>query len=471
MSHTPQAPQNETAQTTAGDSDAEARLEAVFERVNRVLGGESAEELLPDEGRLLTTPTGEFMPAAPRSLQDSGLLEGEVTALVLKLLLHMGAVSGGQIAGHVGLTFAVISRLLKQMKDDQLVAYKGAAPAGDYVYELTQLGRERALSYSAASTYFGSAPVPLQQYLDSVAAQSIRRRQPTFEEIREAFGDIDLQEDLLERIGQAIHSGRGMFLFGSPGNGKTSIGERVTKSFGDHVWIPRAITAAGDIIRLYDPNSHEIVDPQLNSTSYDQRWVKIKRPTVVVGGELQMDNLEVRYINKTGVGEAPVQLKSNCGTLLIDDFGRQRMSTDELLNRWIVPLEQQHDFLQLASGRVIKVPFDQLIIFSTNLEPGDLVDDAFLRRIPYKIEVQDPTPAQFVGVFLSVARKMGFECEPERVEYLLKNYYLPIQRPLRFCQPRDLLRQIENRCTLLELPRVVTEESLDAAVENYFSIM
>lgn len=459
------------APVTENDADAEARLEAVFQRVNRVLLGDTAEELLPDEGQLLTTPTGEFVPAAPKSIQQSGLLEGEVAALILKLLLHMGAVSGGQTAGHIGLTFGVVSRLLKQMKDDQLVAYKGAAPAGDYVYELTHAGRERAASYSAASTYFGAAPVPLQQYIDSVEAQSIRRKQPTFPEIRAAFGDIDLQESLLERIGQAIHSGRGMFLFGSPGNGKTTIGERVTKSFGDHVWIPRAITAAGDIIRLYDPNSHEIIDPELNTTSYDQRWVKIRRPTVVVGGELQMDNLEVRYISRTGVGEAPVQMKSNCGTLLIDDFGRQRMSTDELLNRWIVPLEQHHDFLQLASGRVIKVPFDQLIIFSTNLEPSALVDDAFLRRIPYKIEVQDPTPAQFVGVFLSVARKMGFECEPERVEYLLNNYYLPIHRPLRFCQPRDLVRQIENRCTLLELPRVVTEEALDAAVENYFSIM
>lgn len=453
------------------DPDAEERLDAVLNRVNRVLLGEAAEELLADEGTLRTGSDGTFMPAAPRTLQETGLLEGEVSALIVKLLLHMGAISGGKVAGHIGLTFAVVSVLLKQMKDDQLVAYKGAAAAGDYVYELTQKGRERAVSYSAASTYFGAAPVPLQQYIDSVSAQSLKRRQPSFKEIREAFSDIDLEESLLERIGQAIHSGRGMFLFGSPGNGKTSIGERVTKSFGDHIWIPRAITASGDIIRLYDPNSHHILEPGVGSTSYDQRWVKIRRPTVVVGGELQMENLEVRYISNTGVGESPVQLKSNCGTLLIDDFGRQRMSTDELLNRWIVPLEQHHDFLQLASGRVVKVPFDQLIIFSTNLEPSDLVDDAFLRRIPYKIEVRDPTVEQFVKVFLSSARGMGFECAPEQIEYLLNNYYLPIKRPMRFCQPRDLIRQIENRCTLLELPRVVTHEALDAAVENYFSIM
>jgi len=451
--------------------DREARLSAVLDRVNRVLLGEDAEELLEPDGHPGRVSDGSFMPVVRRSMQETGLLEGEVSSLVVKLLLHMGAISGGKVSGHIGLSFPVISTLLKQMKEDQIVVYKGAAPAGDYVYELTQKGRERAISCSAASTYFGAAPVPLQQYIDSVSAQSLKRRQPTYREIRKAFADIDLHESLLERIGQAIHSGRGMFLFGSPGNGKTSIGERVTKSFGDHIWIPRAITTAGDIIRLYDPNSHQIVDPGLSPTSYDQRWVKICRPTVVVGGELQMENLEVRYISKTGVGEAPVQLKSNCGTLLIDDFGRQRMSTHELLNRWIVPLEQHHDFLQLASGRVIKVPFDQLIIFSTNLEPSDLVDDAFLRRIPYKIEVQDPTVEQFVKVFLSSARSMGFECDPEQVEYLLNNYYLPIDRPLRFCQPRDLLRQLENRCTLLELPRVVTHEALDAAVENYFSIM
>ena len=451
--------------------DPEARLSAVLNRVNRVLLGEAAEERLAQAVPQDTVADGPYVPGVPRTLQETGLLEGEVSSLVVKLLLHMGAISGGKVAGHIGLSFSVTSVLLKQMKDDQLVAYKGAAPAGDYVYELTPKGRERAISCSAASTYFGAAPVPLQQYIDSVSAQSLKRRQPTYAEIRRAFADIDLEERLLERIGQAIHSGRGMFLFGSSGNGKTSIGERVTKSFGDHIWIPRAITASGDIIRLYDPNSHEIVDPNVDPASYDHRWVKIRRPTVVVGGELQMENLEVRYISKTGVGEAPVQLKSNCGTLLIDDFGRQRMGTDELLNRWIVPLEQRHDYLQLASGRVIKVPFDQLIIFSTNLEPSDLVDDAFLRRIPYKIEVPDPSVEQFVKVFLSVAQSMGFECDPEQVEYVLNNYYLPVNRPMRFCQPRDLLRQIENRCTLLELPRVVTHDALDAAVENYFSIM
>jgi len=323
-----------------------ARLSVILDRVNRVLLGDTAEELLVPDGPQDAVSDGSFIPIARRTLQETGLLEGEVSSLVVKLLLHMGAISGGKAAGHIGLTFSVMSTLLKQMKDDQLVAYKGDAPAGDYVYELTQKGRERAISCSAASTYFGAAPVPLQQYIDSVSAQSLKRRQPTYQEIRTAFADIDLQPSLLERIGQAIHSGRGMFLFGSPGNGKTSIGERVTKSFGDHIWIPRAITASGDLFRLYDPNTHQMVDPGVNPTSYDQRWVKICRPTVVVGGELQMENLEVRYISKTGVGEAPVQLKSNCGTLLIDDFGRQRMSTDELLNRWIVPLEQHHDFLQ-----------------------------------------------------------------------------------------------------------------------------
>ena len=205
--------------------------------------------------------------------------------------------------------------------------------------------------------------------------------------------------------------------------------------------------------------------------TYDARWVCIRRPTVIAGGELRMENLEVNYIRNTGIGEAPLQLKANCGMLLIDDFGRQRMPVDELLNRWIVPLEQRHDFLHLESGRTIQTPFDQLVVFSTNMEPKDLVEEAFLRRIPYKIEVKDPSEAEFIKLFLDSAAKAKFDCKLEKLEYLLEKHYRPIGRSLRFCHPRDLIRQMENRCTLHDLPRVVNEEGLDQAVENYFSIM
>ncbi len=414
-----------------------------------------------------------FWPRGPRSLTDLGITDTEVLALVLKYLSHRGTDAGSHIALHVGLRYAVLEPIMRQLKADKLVLYKSSLTGGDYQYELTDLGRERAGHLSGMCTYYGTAPVPLAQYIESVHAQTITGLKPSLAAIRQAFSDLKINETLLSNVGQAIHSGRGMFLFGAAGNGKTSIAERVTKSFGDTVWIPKCISAAGEIIRLFDPNRHKpvpVTDPNILD-EFDGRWIHIERPTIIVGGELRMENLEITVIRNTGIGEAPLQLKANCGTLLIDDFGRQTMPVDQLLNRWIIPLEQRHDFLQLESGRSIQVPFDQLIIFSTNLEPKHLVDDAFLRRIPYKIEIKDPSEEEFRHLLLSLAKNAGFQCQPRAIDYLIRTHYTPVDRPFRFCQPRDLLRQVENRCTLHGLPRVVDEAALDQAVNNYFSIM
>ena len=381
--------------------------------------------------------------------------------------------SGSKIAGHVGLRYPVLEPVMRQLKTDKLVVYKSSLTGGDYQYELTDLGRDRARHLSETCTYFGTAPVPLGQYIASVKAQTITGLKPPLAAIQRAFADMEINPQLLSAVGQAIHSGRGMFLFGAPGNGKTSIAERVTKSFGDTIWIPKCISAAGEIIRLFDPNRHKEVPVDNPSIleAVDGRWVHIERPTIIAGGELRMENLEITVIRNTGIGEAPLQLKANCGTLLIDDFGRQTMPVDQLLNRWIIPLEQRHDFLQLESGRSIQVPFDELIIFSTNLEPRQLVDEAFLRRIPYKIEVKDPSEGEFRTLMLTLARSTGFHCEPSVVDHLIRTHYLPVGRPYRFCQPRDLLRQVENLCTLHRLPREVTISAIDQAVGNYFSIM
>jgi hypothetical protein len=207
----------------------------------------------------------------------------------------------------------------------------------------------------------------------------------------------------------------------------------------------------------------------MNDQPVDQRWIRIRRPTIVVGGELTLESLEIKTNTNTGIGEAPLQMKSNGGTLVIDDFGRQRCSTDELLNRWIVPLETGYDYLNLASGRKIQVPFDQLIVFSTNLEPAALVDEAFLRRIPYKLDVQDPSEPQFRELFQLSASSMGIACRSEMVDYLIDTHYQRAGRPLRFCHPRDLLRQVSNFCSFHEVPREVTRQNLDAAVKNYFA--
>ncbi|MBL8852015.1 MAG: AAA family ATPase [Planctomycetaceae bacterium] len=415
---------------------------------------------------------GSFCPVAPKSLPEAGLQEPEVAGLILKFLYHRRADTGFRISQQLGLRLPVIEGLLRQMKQDRFVVYKGSAAGGDYVYELTEIGLEQARGLSEQCTYFGAAPVPLRQYVASVKAQTLSAAKPSLARIREAFTDLTMSEDLTSRVAQAIYAGRGMFLFGNAGNGKTSIASRITKAFGDAIWIPKSLGVSGEIIRLYDPNKHKEVPPDAQTAKHvDGRWVRIERPTIIVGGELRMDNLEIAYTRGSGIGEAPLQLKANCGTLLIDDFGRQRMEVDELLNRWIVPLEERHDFLYLESGRTIQVPFDELIVFSTNLEPRDLVEEAFLRRIPYKIEVMDPTDEQFRVLFVQLARSMGIECKQDEVNYLVDRHFKTTGRGMRFCHPRDILRQIENYCNVHDLPKVATTERLDVAVKNYFSIM
>jgi len=417
-----------------------------------------------------------FHPPEPASLAAAGLAEVLVEELLLKSLLGRGDASGRQLADQVQLPFALVEPLLRRLKQDQQVLYRDAAEMNDYRYQLTEAGRQAALRYHHACSYADAAPVPLADYVAAVAAQSLTHQHPTENDLRRAFDDLLVNDRMLRRLGPAINSGRGLFLFGSPGNGKTSIAERITRCFGDSIWIPRALRVDGEIIRLFDPQHHErLPDPDTNGllqqSSHDRRWVRIRRPTLLVGGELTMDHLELRTNPVTHVNEAPVQLKSNCGTLVIDDFGRQKMSTAELLNRWIVPLEKRFDFLNLPSGKSIRVPFDQLVVFSTNLEPRDLVDDAFLRRIPYKIEVEDPTEEEFLELFRIFAPRMGFAVREEPLRYLVERHYRAAGRPFRCCQPRDLLQQVRNLCLFEGSSLELTEARLDFAVENYFAVV
>ncbi len=417
-----------------------------------------------------------FVPPEPQTLADTGLAQVQIEALAMKYLLALGAATGRQVAQQLQLPFVILEGVLRQMKLDQLVVYLKSAPMGDYLYQLTDLGRERARRYMQECSYHGAAPVPLEDYVQSVAQQSLARERPSEQALHDAFSDLLINPRMFNRLGPAIYSGRGMFLYGAPGNGKTSIAERVTQAFGSYIWIPRALVVDGEIIRLFDPSNHEEVplpseEGLLSQLAVDRRWVRIRRPTIVVGGELTMDNLEVTVNRATGICEAPLQLKSNCGTLVIDDFGRQKMSIDELLNRWIVPLEKRVDFLNLPNGKKIQVPFDQLIVFSTNLEPRDLVDEAFLRRIPYKIEVIDPSEEEFRELFRMMSRKLHVEYDDHALDYLIETHYRQAGRSFRCCHPRDLLSQIVCYCQFLKQPPKMTPELFDLAVENYFSVM
>jgi predicted ATPase with chaperone activity len=435
-----------------------------------VAAAAAASAAAPEEAR------DAYVPFEPASIRDAGLTDSEVEALILKYLLSRGDCTGREVADQVRMPFILLDPLLRQMKFDQLLVYRGSAPMNDYVYQLTDLGRERARRLMEHCTYFGAAPVSLFDYVASVKAQSLEKQHPTEHDLRGAFSDILVSDRMLRRIGPAINSGRGLFLFGAAGNGKTTIAERVTRAFGQFIWIPRAIGIDGEIVRLFDPVNHEEAPlPQdtglLDQSRIDRRWVRIRRPTIVVGGELQMDNLEVTLNRSTGISEAPLQLKSNCGTLVIDDFGRQKMSIDQLLNRWIVPLEKRYDFLNLPNGKKIHVPFDQLIIFSTNLEPKDLVDEAFLRRIPYKIEIIDPTLEEFKNLFKLMCERLEFTYDESVIEYLIETHYRKAGRHFRCCQPRDLLMQVKNYCLFRKEPPRMTPEYFDLAVENYFAVM
>lgn len=417
-----------------------------------------------------------FVPAEPQSFEEADLAEVDAEALVLKFLLNTAAATGTEIAEQLKLPFKLIDPLLRRLKEEQLTGYKGMGALHDYIHEISDTGAEKARRFLEQSTYYGAAPVSLNSYVAGVKAQSINNRKPSLDSLRAAFSDLLLSTDLFRRIGRAIHAGRGLFLYGNPGNGKTSIAERISGAFGDSVWIPRTINVWGETVRLFDPSNHEELPVPVSqglsgSLKYDRRWVRIRRPTIVVGGELTMENLELMRDHETGISEAPVQLKSNCGTLLIDDFGRQRVSEVELLNRWILPLEKGYDILCMASGRKVQVPFDQMVVFSTNLEPHELVDEAFLRRIPYKIEAKDPTTEEFRELFAREAANWKITCSQESLDYLIERHYQATNRPMRCCHPRDLLLQIRNYCSFEDLPLVSTKEALDAAVESYFGVL
>ena len=429
--------------------------------------------------------TNVFSPPPINSVDDTGLNVLWLQDLALKILYSQGFMSGFKIAEFLALPFAgVTDGLLESLKREKLIEVKssqGGLGEGAYTYGITGAGITRAREALDRSQYAGPAPVPFAMYNEAMRRQKTGRMTVTARTMRQVLSQLVISEHTFQGLGPALNSGTSIFMYGPPGNGKTS----VARAFGNLIltqamYIPYALYLDGQVIKVYDQVSHTLAPENDGSTSVtgtgnlrasarrDPRWVKIRRPFIVTGGELTLEGLDLVYDDVHKFYEAPFQVKANGGILLIDDFGRQQVRPRDLLNRWIVPLENRVDFLTLHNGRKVEVPFDVLIVFSTNLPPKDLVDEAFLRRLRHKIEIGDPSYEEYREIFKRVAQDKKVEYSDQGLAYLLQEWYIKRNRKLRASHPRDLCDQILDISSYQAVPPTMSRDMLDRAAKAYF---
>jgi predicted ATPase with chaperone activity len=420
------------------------------------------------------------VPPTPEKLADTGLSADAVRDLLLKVLYVQGSRSGQHLADFLRLPFPLVDEELLTLQHRRFIEVRGttAPHRGSYLFDLGEEGRNRAREALEASQYVGPVPVPLSQYRSWIHAQSIRLTHITQESLRAGFDHLVLNQSIFDILGPAVNSSKSIFLYGHPGNGKTAIAEAISQMLGGVLYLPYAVDVDGQVMLVYDPVHHEEIDTKdevvgidslwRSGPSYDRRYARVKRPVVLTGGELTLDQLDLRYDPFTKLYQAPFQVKANGGVLIVDDFGRQRVPPRDLLNRWIVPLEKRIDYLTLHTGGKFPVPFDCLLIFATNLDPAELVEEAFLRRIHYKIPVVDPTRAQYEEIFRGQCRSEGLSYDPDAVAYVYAEFYDKHGIPARGCHPRDLIAHVGDIAKYREITPQLTLELVDAACRSYF---